>query len=586
MRTQSAPLFLKLWPSFGDLAFLAPIALLFGHMNGARTLLSDCDTGWHIRTGEWIMAHHAVPVRDIFSYSKPGDPWYAWEWLSDVVFAWLNGHGGLRWVVLFSVLLLSLTFTLLFRLVRGKSNLIVAILITVLAAVASSVHWLARPHLFTLLFLVLFYTALEHVKEGKERLAGVPYLAILPVATVLWTNLHGGFVTGILMIAAYGAGEVLELVFAENSGKTHRQECLCHGTAHRQECLCHWAKAGRYFGSALACLAASLINPYFYRLHTHIWAYLGDPFNSQYIQEFLSPNFHNLEVRFFEMMLVLAVAAAGWSLSKGRFTEPLLLGMWAHAALLAGRNIEIFALAAAVPVAGTIQEWLERLPEWNVAEWLQEAGRRFNRLAASAGRTEAAAGGWRVVSAMSLALVGALLYAPNPPKRFRAEFDPKRYPTGVLETLRRDPSARIFTDDEWGDYLIWSLYPSHKVFVDGRSDFYGHDFEERYIDVLNVKYNWEKILGRFGVDTILLPISAPLAGALKESSRWRLVFDDGVALVFRSRGKNDPHEDVLQKDGGTSSSVAQTGTGRGRDREVTKTEARDQAITRDQKIKT
>jgi len=586
MRTQSAPLFLKLWPSFGDLAFLAPIALLFGHMNGARTLLSDCDTGWHIRTGEWIMAHHAVPVRDIFSYSKPGDPWYAWEWLSDVVFAWLNGHGGLRGVVLFSVLLLSLTFTLLFRLVRGKSNLIVAILITVLAAVASSVHWLARPHLFTLLFLVLFYTALEHVKEGKERLAGVPYLAILPVATVLWTNLHGGFVTGILMIAAYGAGEVLELVFAENSGKIHRQECLCHGTAHRQECLCHWAKAGRYFGSALACLAASLINPYFYRLHTHIWAYLGDPFNSQYIQEFLSPNFHNLEVRFFEMMLVLAVAAAGWSLSKGRFTEPLLLGMWAHAALLAGRNIEIFALAAAVPVAGTIQEWLERLPEWNVAEWLQKAGRRFNRLAASAGRTEAAAGGWRVVSAMSLALVGALLYAPNPPKRFRAEFDPKRYPTGVLETLRRDPSARIFTDDEWGDYLIWSLYPSHKVFVDGRSDFYGHDFEERYIDVLNVKYNWEKILGRFGVDTILLPISAPLAGALKESSRWRLVFDDGVALVFRSRGKNDPHEDVLQKEGGTSSSVAQTGTGRGRDREVTKTEARDQAITRDQKIKT
>jgi len=577
MTRQSAPLFLKLWPSFGDLAFLVPIALLFGHMNGARTLLSDCDTGWHIRTGEWIMTHHAVPVRDIFSYSKPGDPWYAWEWLSDVVFAWLNGHGGLRGVVLFSVLLLSFTFTLLFRLVRGKSNLLVAILITVLAAEASSLHWLARPHLFTLLFLVLFYTALEHVREGEERLAGVPYLVILPVATVLWTNLHGGFVTGILMIAAYGAGEVLELVFADNR---HRQE---FGYA-RTSCLCRWAKAGRYFASALACLAASLINPYGYRLHVHIAAYLVDPFNSQYIQEFLSPNFHNLEVRFFEMMLVLAVAAAGWSLSKGRFTEPLLLGMWAHAALMAGRNIEIFALAAAVPVAGSIEEWLERLPEWNVADWLRKAGRRFNRLAASAGRTEAAAGGWRLVSVMSLALVAALLYAPNPPKRFRAEFDPKRYPTGVLETLRRDPSARIFTDDEWGDYLIWSLYPSHQVFVDGRSDFYGHDFEERYIDVLNVKYNWEKILGRFGVDTILLPINAPLAGALKESSRWRLIFDDGVALVFRSRGKNDPHVDIPQK--GASGSVAQTGGGRGRDREVTKTEARDQAITRDQKIKT
>lgn len=202
MERQRAPFIFKLWPSFADLAFLLPMVFLFGRMHGATTLLSDCDTGWHIRTGEWIVANHAVPLRDIFSFSKPGDPWYAWEWLSDVVFAWLTGHGGLRAVVLFSIVLLSLTFTLLFRLVRGKSNVIVAIMITVVAAAASTMHWLARPHLFTLLFLVLFYTALEHVKEGKERLAGVPYLAILPVATVLWTNLHGGFVTGILMIAA------------------------------------------------------------------------------------------------------------------------------------------------------------------------------------------------------------------------------------------------------------------------------------------------------------------------------------------------------------------------------------------------
>ena len=79
-----------------------PMVFLFGRMDGAKTLLGDCDTGWHIRTGEWIVANHAVPARDIFSFSKAGDPWFAWEWLSDVVFAWLNGHGGLRAVVLFA----------------------------------------------------------------------------------------------------------------------------------------------------------------------------------------------------------------------------------------------------------------------------------------------------------------------------------------------------------------------------------------------------------------------------------------------------------------------------------------------------
>src|ERR1700745_928668 len=86
----------KLLPSLADFAFLMPMAFLFGRMAGVKTLFSDCDTGWHIRTGEWIIAHHAVPTQDIFSFSKPGAPWFAWEWLSDVLFAWINYHGGLR----------------------------------------------------------------------------------------------------------------------------------------------------------------------------------------------------------------------------------------------------------------------------------------------------------------------------------------------------------------------------------------------------------------------------------------------------------------------------------------------------------
>src|SRR5262249_24742070 len=154
---------------------------------------SDCDTGWHIRTGEWIMAHHGVPVRDVFSFSKPGEPWFAWEWLSDVVFAWIHAHAGLGALAMCAILLLGVVFTVVYRLACRKANVIVAICVTMLAAVCSSVHWLARPHLFTLLFLVLFYGALENVREGRTRLAGVPYLAIFPAATVLWTNLHGGF---------------------------------------------------------------------------------------------------------------------------------------------------------------------------------------------------------------------------------------------------------------------------------------------------------------------------------------------------------------------------------------------------------
>jgi len=300
----------------------------------------------------------------------------------------------------------------------------------------------------------------------------------------------------------------------------------------------------------------------------HVWHYLRDPYESQHIMEFLTLSFHHPAAIFFEGMLIMGAAAAFWRVSQGCFTEPLFLLLWGHAALLAARNIPIFMIAAAPPVAAAVEEWLARLPELRVAEWLRRAARKFNLVAAETSATDDIAR-WHLVSVAAALVVAALMYAPSPPKLFRAEFDPASYPAAALDTLRRDPSARIFTHDEWGDYLIYRLYPRTKVFVDGRSDFYGDDFEQKYIDVLHVNYDWEETLNRFGVDTILLPPSAPLAGALKESSRWRVVYDDGVALVFRS----------AQRTAGESISAA-TGGGTGRDREVTKTEGRDQAITK------
>jgi hypothetical protein len=552
MENRGSQFAIKWLPSLTDFAFLMPIAILFGRMQGVKTLLGDCDTGWHIRTGQWIVSNHLVPTHDVFSFSKPGGQWFAWEWLSDVIFAGLNGMAGLRGVVLLSILLLSATFTALFLVARRKANPVTAIVVTMLAAAASSVHWLARPHLFSLLFVILFYAALERVREGRTRWGRVPYLALLPVATILWTNLHGGFFVGIALVATYGAGELARMALTPNRE--------ARGPAGR--------RAARYFECAGACLAASLINPYTYHLHTHVIEYLRDPYASQHIGEFFSLSFHHPVAMFFESMLLLSAVAVFWYARRGRYTESLLLLVFGHLGLLAARNIPLFVLVAAPPVAAMVQAWLNGLPELELAEWVRRVAAKYNQIAARTAETDQIPR-WHLVSVLGMAMVAALLFAPAPPKRFRSEFDPQFYPAKAVEALRRMPEPRIFTDDEWGDYLIWRLYPSDKVFVDGRSDFYGSAFEEKYIDVLNVKYDWERILSGFNVDTILLPTSAPLAGALKESSRWRVVYDDGVALIFRSS----------EKTAGITNSVAYQGSGPGRDREVTKTQASDQAIT-------
>ena len=74
MEARRVPIAVKLLPSLTDFAFLMPLAFLFGRMEGVKTLFSDCDTGWHIRTGEWILANHRVPMQDIFFFPRPVPP--------------------------------------------------------------------------------------------------------------------------------------------------------------------------------------------------------------------------------------------------------------------------------------------------------------------------------------------------------------------------------------------------------------------------------------------------------------------------------------------------------------------------------
>ena len=97
-------------PSLSDLFFLAVLILLFMTSGAAgwEGLLSDADVGWHIRTGDYILDHHAVPYVDLYSFSKPAAPWYAWEWLTDVMDSGLHRIAGLKGIVLMAAILIAL----------------------------------------------------------------------------------------------------------------------------------------------------------------------------------------------------------------------------------------------------------------------------------------------------------------------------------------------------------------------------------------------------------------------------------------------------------------------------------------------
>jgi len=507
-----------------DVAFLMPVFFLFFKLDGATTMLGDGDTGWHVRTGEWILRNGRVPHIDIFSFTKPGQPWFAWEWLWDVAFAGVHKYGGMAAVVLINILIISFTFALLFRLVRRKcSNDWISIAVTLLAAMGSSIHWLARPHLVTLLFVVVFGSILDRVKDGRVRL-----LWILPPLTVFWTNLHGGFFVGIVLLGAYAAGEIANALVASKPESFQR----CKPYA--------WA--------AFGCLLASLVNPYFYQLHVHILQYLSDSFQLRNISEFQSISFQSPAATYFEAMLMLGVAAALWSLVRMQFAQVILIAGWAHLALISARNIPIFLIVAAPIVAEMLSAGLSRLKTAGVGGWVQRSASATQAMAAEFAAVDRI-GRLPVVSGVAALALTACFFTATPGPKFRARYDPKKYPEKAIAVLRSaELSQNIFTHDEWGDYLIYQLYPDTKVFIDGRSDFYGAKFGEKYLDIMNVKYDWEENLAKYGVDTVLLPPDAALSSTLKESKRWRPVYDDGVAIVFRAARANQLSA-VIRKEG-------------------------------------
>src|ERR1051325_8706876 len=94
-------------PSLAEVVFASVFLwVLLGGQGPA--LLADGDTGWHIRTGDYILSQHRFPATDLYSFSKPGEPWFAWEWGSDVVFSLAHQVAGLKGIVLLAGALIAL----------------------------------------------------------------------------------------------------------------------------------------------------------------------------------------------------------------------------------------------------------------------------------------------------------------------------------------------------------------------------------------------------------------------------------------------------------------------------------------------
>lgn len=517
-RNRAAGRGLKRWLalSFLDCFYISLLMWMFaGGPSGWLGLLVDGDTGWHIRTGQYVLQHGSVPRSDLFSFSKAGQPWFAWEWLADAVMALLHEWSGLKGVVLLAGVLIPLAATIVFRQMMARgANLFVALVTALLGVGASSVHNLARPHVFTTLLVAVSMWVLERDRRSPSRT-----IWLLVPLTAVWTNLHGGFVALVACLALASAGNCIEgWLFAEARAE-------------------RWLRAKRYGLLTAACAAATLVNPYGFNLHVHIADYLRSDWIRNVVQEFQSPSFRNEAMLQFEVLLVVGVIAAASLIRRGAWAAALPVLFWAHMSLGSVRHIPIFFVVAGPAIADEVTRW------WKAGA---DATSRTSFLGILNSLSHDLSPGFLRASLWPLVVVSGLVVLDRPLK-WPKDFPSEKFPVSLVDRYGAELArSTVFTSDQWADYLIYRSWPQQKVFFDGRSDFYGQELGQQYLRLLEGRPDWENILRRYNFDVVMAPPEWPLASLLKGDASWEIVADTGQAILLRRKQVEVPRKAAKQ----------------------------------------
>jgi len=487
-----------LLPSFGAVVFAVTLLQVLFLAQGAQSLFRDSDTGWHVRNGEAILTTAAVPQVDSFSYTRGGRQWFAWEWLSDVMLGGAHRIAGLPGVALLAALVIALTAWGAARLSLSLGgNLFFTAAAMVLLLGTTSIHWLARPHVFSWLFALLFLSIAEHERRGGTGRT----LYALPLLACLWANVHASFLLGPAILFIYVIGEWLgRIPLLREEGKN----------------------AGLRFAAAcLVSLLATFVNPYGWHLHEHVLTSLQNNYLMDHVAEFRSFSFHSAGALHVELFLLVAVLGAAALVRQRAFGPALLALAMLHLSLYSARHLP----TAAVLLLPLCVAALTREAEgWPRLRSLLDYSKRLQAIDRNV---------WGAIPIVLL-LAATVTGLGTLARAGRIGFDSAEFPVRAADFLQQhDPEARVFAKDQWGGYLIYRFAGHLKVFIDGRGDFYGQDFLEIYFQVAEAKPGWDAVLKRFDVRFVLVSPHNALASALQLSSDWKRVHADSVAAVFQ-----------------------------------------------------
>ena len=461
--------------------------------------IKDLDLWLHLGAGKFITEHHYVPLTDVFSNSVFGKPWNNHEWLFQVLLYNVYRVGGMAGLSHMQVLMVLLTLSVLFFAGYSRKHQLLTCFFLLLVYLVFQQRFTIRPDLFSLFFFALDLYILGHHIDKRWS----PY-ALLGIQ-ILWTNMHGFFIFGPLLILI---GLVAETV------KRRLPLPYAWNTAGRLEDT----EYRRLQKMLVYVLLACLVNPQFLKGALYPFKVLVSLSGSQsiffhHIEELQLPisggNIWNMD-RFIYYKLLIILSLLSFVLNR-RNIDLSALFLWIIFLVLslkASRNIVYFAFAAyfvlihnmfsvslkeAIPLRFTAKKF-QHMTEWMLKLCLLLWILNFSTRTA------------------------ARHYYDFQKNQYKSEFGGvslRSFPNRAVDFLvENNISGNFFNDFNSGAYLIGRTYPNIRVFMDGRTELYGAAF---FKDVYNEMWSQgnTKLLDK-NIRTY------HLTGALLNSSRQQI----------------------------------------------------------------
>ena len=456
----------------------------------SRLNLPDPDTWWHLAMGKQILATRTLPRSDSYSFTAPGAPWIAYEWLGEVAMAMAAKLGALRGIAFFVVACAAAFTALLFAYATLVSrNSKAALIACTLFVPITPRFFTARPQLIGYAFLILTLILLERFRQGKQR-----SLWVLPPLFLVWVNTHGSFALGLVVFGVYWACGLTEF---EAGGIIARR----------------WTDWQRRHMEIifLLCVLALTVSPYGTRQAAYpMQMAFFQPLNVSHVAEWQSLTFGSWEAKLL-LALVLVFWLANIPLKSSFRLENVVLLLFAtYACFVHLRFVPFLVLTFAPLLAELIARWIPRY----------EPSKDRHPL-----------------NAVLMALVAAGLVMAFPSRRTLENVISQHYPVKAVEYLSHHPyPGRMLNEYNWGGYLIWSGRSHHRVFIDGRADFYEYAgvFSD-YLHIFELKPNATTLMRRYDIRLCLISRKEPLRTLLASSPDWREVYSDKLAVIFVRR---------------------------------------------------